>query len=75
MLTELIRSAAATDLGLTVVQGAGWFPHLLPLAGSSAAQIGIILSAAVVVHEMALLAAAARKHMRRGKPRGGAAGK
>ena len=69
MFPELIRFAAAADLGLTVAEGTGRFSGLLPLAGSQAAQVGIILGVAVVVHELAVLVGVAWKRLRTARRR------
>jgi hypothetical protein len=37
---------------MIVVQATGCFPHTLPLAGSGVSQLGIVLGAALVVHEV-----------------------
>jgi hypothetical protein len=74
MLPEMIRFAAAADIGLTVAEGTGRFQGILPLAGSHPGQIGLVLGAAVLLYELALLIRAAHKHVRAGIRRGKARG-
>ena len=48
----IIRLGATTEFGLTVAGNTGWFPHYLPLAGSSAAEAIVVIGTAVLLHEL-----------------------
>jgi hypothetical protein len=48
----IIRLGATVEFGLIVAGNTGWFPHVLPIAGSHAAEATVVIGTAVVLHEL-----------------------
>jgi hypothetical protein len=65
MFQYVFRLATTIDLSLVVVQATGCFPHALPLAGSGASQLGIVLGAALAVYETGEVLKLAIQHLTR----------
>jgi hypothetical protein len=48
----IIRLGGTTAFGLIVIGNTGWFADYLPIAGSSGAEVIVVIGTAVVLHEL-----------------------
>ena len=48
----IINAGATFEYALIIAGNTGWFPHYLPIAGSAAIEVTLVMGTAFVLHEV-----------------------